>query len=93
MLELSERRDLHGLFHWAGSEVLSRFEMGQRILHHLGLPTESISPTKAKDSSSHPKRPRSLTFNLNPIVSKLKTQPINFQEQLEEVTFIEPLRA
>ena len=30
LLELTERRDLHGLFHWAGSEI-SRFEMGQRI--------------------------------------------------------------
>ncbi len=28
LLELTERRDLHGLFHWAGSETLSRFEMG-----------------------------------------------------------------
>ena len=26
LLELTERRDLHGLFHWAGSETLSRFE-------------------------------------------------------------------
>ncbi len=44
LLELSERRDLHGIFHWAGSETLSRFEMGQRILRpvsytHLTLPT------------------------------------------------------
>ncbi len=93
MLELSERRDLHGLFHWAGSEVLSRFEMGQRILKHLGLPTESITASQIADNPTHKHRPRKLTFNLNPIVSKLKTKPIDFQEQLEEITFIEPLRA
>ncbi|CAI8355244.1 MAG: dTDP-4-dehydrorhamnose reductase [Opitutia bacterium UBA7350] len=93
MLELSERRDLHGLFHWAGSEVLSRFTMGQRILNHLGLPAESICPVKVKENTNCSSRPRILAFNLNPLVSKLKTQPIDFQEQLDEITFIEPLRA
>lgn len=93
MLELSERRDLHGLFHWAGSEVLSRFEMGQRILKHLGLPTDSIIATQIDEDPAHQNRPRKLAFNLNPIVSKLKTQPIDFQAQLEELTYIEPLRA
>jgi dTDP-4-dehydrorhamnose reductase len=93
MLELSERRDLHGLFHWAGSEVLSRFEMGQRILKHLDLPTDPIIATQIAEDPAHQNRPRKLAFNLNPIVSKLKTQPIDFQAQLEELTFIEPLRA
>lgn len=93
MLELSERRDLHGLFHWAGSEVLSRFEMGERILKHLGLPADAIIPTQIADDPAHQERPRNLAFNLNPIVSKVKTQPIDFQAQLEELTYIEPLRA
>lgn len=93
MLELSERRDIHGLFHWAGSEVLSRFEMAQRILKHLDLPTDALIATQIAEDPSHQNRPRKLAFNLNPIVSKLKTQPIDFQAQLEELTFIEPLRA
>ncbi|NCG08201.1 MAG: sugar nucleotide-binding protein [Verrucomicrobia bacterium] len=93
MLELSERRDLLGLFHWAGTEVISRFEMGQRILNHLGLPTDTITATRIANEPKHQNRPRNLAFNLNPIVSKLKTQPIDFQAQLEELTFIEPLRA
>jgi dTDP-4-dehydrorhamnose reductase len=93
MVELSERRDLHGLFHWAGSESLSRFEMGQRILKHFGLPLDSIESASIKDDPENRDRPQNLTFNLNPIVSKLKTQTITFDEQLEEITFIEPLRA
>ncbi|NBB79360.1 MAG: sugar nucleotide-binding protein, partial [Verrucomicrobia bacterium] len=40
MLELTERRDLHGIFHWAGEDTLSRFEMGQRILKHFDLPLD-----------------------------------------------------
>ena len=44
LLELNERRDLHGIFHWAGSETLSRFEMGQRILRHFNMPAEVSNP-------------------------------------------------
>ena len=89
LLELTERRDLHGLFHWAGSETLSRFEIGQRILKHFGLPLDAIESVCRDDDS----RPARLTFNLNPIVSKLKTKPIDFEAQLDELTRIEPLNA
>ena len=93
LLELCERRDLHGIFHWAGSETLSRFEMGQRILKHFGLPLDSIESACQSDDPSHAGRPGNLTFNLNPIVSKLKTKPMDFEAQLEEITRIEPLNA
>ena len=89
LLELTERRDLHGLFHWAGSETLSRFEMGQRILKHFGLPLDAIESAYRDDET----RPARLTFNLNPIVSKLKTKPIDFAAQLDELTRIEPINA
>ncbi|MGZ0656048.1 SDR family oxidoreductase [Coraliomargarita sp. W4R53] len=89
LLELSERRDLHGIFHWAGSETLSRFEMGQRILKHFGLPLDSVESVCREDDS----RPANLTFNLHPIVSKLKTKTIDFEAQLEELTRVEPLNA
>ena len=89
LLELTERRDLHGIFHWAGSETLSRFEMGQRILKHFGLQLDAIESACRDDDS----RPARLTFNLNPIVSKLKTKPIDFAAQLDELTRIEPLNA
>tara|TARA_B100000989_G_scaffold148407_1_gene110613 strand:+ start:3462 stop:4355 length:894 start_codon:yes stop_codon:yes gene_type:complete len=89
LLELTERRDLHGLFHWAGSETISRFEIGQRILKHFGLPLDAIESACRDDES----RPAKLTFNLNPIVSKLKTKPIDFEAQLDELTRIEPLNA
>ena len=93
MLELSERRDLHGIFHWAGSEALSRFEMGQRILKHFGLDLDAIESVCQRDNPEHANRPSNLTFNLHPIASKLKTQPQNFEAQLDELTRIEPLQA
>lgn len=93
MLELTERRDLHGIFHWAGSETLSRFEMGLRILKHFGMDLNAIESVCQSNDPAHANRPSNLTFNLNPIVSKIKTQPKNFEEQLEELTYIEPLQA
>lgn len=93
MLELTERRDLHGIFHWAGSETLSRFEMGQRILKHFGLPLDSVESVIKRNDPAHANRPSNLTFNLHPIVSKLKTQTLDFEAQLKELTQIEPLNA
>ncbi|MGB0263658.1 MAG: SDR family oxidoreductase [Opitutales bacterium] len=93
LVELSERRDLHGIFHWAGTETLSRFEMGQRILAHFNLPLDAIESVRQSDQPSTSARPQNLTFNLHPIVSKLKTQAVNFQQQLDSLTYREPLRA
>jgi dTDP-4-dehydrorhamnose reductase len=93
LLELTERRDLHGIFHWAGADTLSRFEMGQRILKHFGLPLDSVRSICKSDDREFASRPSNLTFNLHPIVSKLKTKPATFEEQLEELTYVEPLRA
>ena len=93
MLELTERRDLHGLFHWAGSETLSRFEMGQRILKHFDIALDSIESACLADVPDHANRPANLSFNLHPIAGKLKTQPTDFDAQLEELTYIEPLQA
>jgi len=93
LLELTERRDLHGIFHWAGNETLSRFEMGQRILKHFGLPLDSVESVCQGDDPAYAGRPSNLTFNLHPIVSKLKTKPVDFEAQLEELTRVEPINA
>lgn len=92
MLELTERRDLHGLFHWAGADALSRFEMGQRILAHFGLPMESIEPAESANDPLHANRPKYLAFNLHPLLGKLKTQPESFDQQLAALTREEPIQ-
>ena len=35
VVELLERPNLNGLFHWAGSEVITRYELGLRILEKV----------------------------------------------------------
>ncbi len=93
MLELSERRDLSGIFHWSGAEAISRFEMAKRILDHFGKPTDGIRVIETDKSTLPKNHAGTLMFNLHPIEHKLKTRPPTFQEQLEELTYIEPLRA
>ena len=66
--------------------------MGQRILRHFGLPLDSIESVCKNDDPAFAHRPSNLTFNLHPIISKLKTQTVNFEQQLEELTYSEPLR-
>ncbi len=93
MLELSERRDLSGIFHWAGTETLSRFEMAQRILAHFNKSPDSVHAIDDLDKNNPSKnRPQTLAFNLHPLEHKLKTKPLSFQEQLDELTHIEPFR-
>ena len=94
LLELSERRDLSGIFHWAGVDKLSRFEITRKILEHLGRSTDCIRPVNGWQNNHRPRNHAgTLTFNLHPIVHKLKTRPATFQEQLAEITHREPLRA
>lgn len=92
MLELSERRDLSGIFHWAGAETLSRFEMAQRILAHFNKPPDSVCAIDTDPNNPPKNRPQTLAFNLHPLEHKIKTRPVSFQEQLDELTRIEPFR-
>jgi dTDP-4-dehydrorhamnose reductase len=88
MLELCERRDLHGLFHWAGSERLNRLEIAQRILEHFNYPIDAVEAVDSPGADT-----QRLFFNLEPLVNKIKTRPQNFQAQLEALTRIQPLNA
>lgn len=81
MVELCERSTLNGIFHWAGAEPISRYEMGRRILHKFNLPAHLIDPVE----DTNPNRPHNLTFSLEPLMSKLKTRPTLFADQLEDM--------
>jgi len=86
VVELIERPNLNGLFHWAGSEVISRYELGRKILQRFGFNQERIMASSLTDSVGRVgKRPARLTFELAPLVSKVKTQPITIEQQLEEM--------
>jgi len=75
--ELCERPNLHGLFHWAGTDTLSRYEIGQRILERFNLPGDLIEPVEAPED-----RPLDLRLDLHPLLAKLRTPPSPFSDQL-----------
>jgi dTDP-4-dehydrorhamnose reductase len=85
LTELVERPNLHGLFHWAGPDTLSRFDMARAILAHFGLPENLVTPARAADQPDADMRPRSLELILPPLLGKLKATPTPFAQQLEEL--------
>ncbi len=86
IVELIERPNLNGLFHWAGSEVVSRYELGIKILERFGFKEERIKPSTLAESIGRVgERPARLTFELAPLVSKVKTQPATLEQQLDEM--------
>ncbi len=85
LIELLHRRDLCGVFHWAGAELLSRHEIGLRIRAHFNL-SETAAPlvaiTRAETPAVSPQRQPCLALDLEPLLSTLRTRPQTFAEQL-----------
>ncbi len=88
IVELCERRDVRGLFHWGGREVLSRYQLGERVREHFKLnakqaPLAQVSRADVPEVAR--KRPAALALEIGPLAGKLKTRPQTFAEQLEEL--------
>lgn len=85
LLELVERPDVCGLFHWAGTELVSRFALGERIRDHFRL-TEGRAPLIAGARTDSPavaqKRQACLALDLSTLTGRLKTRPQSLAEQL-----------
>ena len=85
-IELCERANLSGLYHWAGTDALSRYEIGVRIARHFGLdPDKFVRPISRADVPSAASRPRDLSLRLHPLAGKLRTQAQSFDEQLAQL--------
>ncbi|EDY81643.1 NAD dependent epimerase/dehydratase family [Verrucomicrobiia bacterium DG1235] len=92
MVELCERNDLKGVYSWAGQKTLSRYEIGQRILKHFGLPETLIQAAQRGDDPRFAHRQARLSFDLAPLASKLKTQPQGLSDQLDALIVPKPYR-
>ena len=85
-IELAERSTLSGIFHWAGLDALSRFELGRRIASHFGLnPEDTIRSISYQDVPNLPRRPRDLSVELHPLVGKIRTRPQTLEEIIAEL--------
>lgn len=85
-VELCERGNLSGLFHWAGAEALSRHAIGTRVAAHFGLdPAACVRATTYAEAPGLGRRPRDLSFELQPLAGKLRTRVQAFDEILAEL--------
>jgi len=91
-VELCERDNLSGVYHWAGSEALSRYEIGKRLCDKLGLnPENHLRPVAYADVPNLGKRPRDLSFILRPLQGKLRTHAQSYDRALEAVRIPEAI--
>lgn len=96
MLELCERRDLNGVFHWAGAEALSRVDLAKRIRAHFKLSAEAAPIAeigRADDPAASARRPADLRLELKPLAGVLKTPIETFDAQLDQLVLPPPVRA
>ncbi len=92
VVELLDRRELTGLFHWSGSERLSRAEMGRRLLARFNLPGRLIHTCLRADVPGCANRPHDLSLDPAPLVSKVRSVPESFSEQLARLGVPLPFR-
>ena len=85
IVELTERPNLNGLYHWAGSEEVSRYELGVRILKRFGINPDNILRGSIENDEGKGQRPQHVSFILEPLASKVRTQPLSIDEQLAEL--------
>lgn len=95
LLELVGRSDCCGVFHWAGTDLVSRYELGRRVRDHFQL-TEQDAPiiavTRAETPEVAKQRPACLALDLAPLSDRLKTRPQSLAEQLATLQLPPPVR-
>jgi dTDP-4-dehydrorhamnose reductase len=95
IVELGERRNVTGVYHWAGTELHSRYVLGVRVRERFKL-TEKQAPlaaiTRAETPEVAKKRQASLALDITPLAGQLKTRPQSLAEQLDGLKVPPPCR-
>ena len=93
LLALTARPDLHGVFHWAGAELCSRYELGQRLAARFNVPSTLVTSVRRTDTPAiSAKRPANLGLDLAPLSREIRIKPQTLDEALQELTVPEPFR-
>jgi dTDP-4-dehydrorhamnose reductase len=95
MVEITERPDLQGIYHWAGLDLVSRYELGILVREHFKLrdedsPIKGVARADALDATQ--KRPASLPLDCTKLTSRLKTRAQTIRQQLESLRVPTPCR-
>ena len=93
LLELCARRELCGVFQWAGAEPVSRHWLGLAIAARFGIPAEGrVVATQLLGTPLAAKRPPDLRLDLRPLTELLATRPEPLAAQLPRLVVPDPLR-
>lgn len=85
ILEILQRPKLSGIYHYAGADALSRYDMARRIAEHFGLnPDEFVEPFSRESDVD-------LTLDTHALISRVKTRAPTYNELLEEMQVPEDL--
>jgi dTDP-4-dehydrorhamnose reductase len=74
LLELARRPELGGIFHLAGPERVSRYELGLRMARAFGLPEERVIPISVADITFPDARPRDVSLSSERAQRELETK-------------------
>ena len=85
ILELADSPQT-GVFHLAGPERLSRYEIGMRIARRFGWPTATIEAASVRDVPMNPPRPADLVLDSGKARSVLKTPLRGLTEALASLS-------
>lgn len=93
LLELAGQPDLAGVFHWAGSELCSRYALAQKIAVRFGVPqTQVAALTRADTPAVSVKRPANLALDLAPLDRALRARPQTIDAALSQLAVPDAFR-
>jgi dTDP-4-dehydrorhamnose reductase len=82
IVAIVERRAC-GIFHLAGEDILTPYQMAVRMAQYLGLNSALIKKVTAANFSQPAKRPAKTGFNIDKAKKLLNFHPLSFEEGLK----------
>jgi dTDP-4-dehydrorhamnose reductase len=94
LVELIERNDLTGVYHWAGAESLTRVEIGRRVAAHFKITGENLITEAARgDAPASAGRQEYLRLDCAPLTGRLRTKLEFFDALLNKLVVPPPFRS
>ena len=87
LIELSERNDLHGIYHWAGTETISEYALADTLLQRAQMQSSEYLEEAPRSEITE----LNFSMELQPLRNKLKTPALSLKQVFKELDFIEPL--
>jgi dTDP-4-dehydrorhamnose reductase len=78
-------KNVTGVFHVSGKDVLTPFQMAEAVASYFKLDRNLLQPVDASTFTQPGKRPLKTGFNINKAVTQLGYQPLSFEEGIAKM--------